>query len=366
MAPTPKKPWSKIEICFNPTLEDAAIETEFTTSAEEIERVKQIIPEIDEIVRSEMSIARISPKLRPLDLTEEARYQLGCHIKKQDHWKKQFRNLAEIIHPELDVDKVLTDPNAIKTPDWNCEQFGLLSYEFSLGILSVQGKYSHSYFDQLSGVRDESGKQKFLSKDFDPMSIVGVLVTADNYLVMGYRGGHKFADTIMNLPAGSTEPHSGKNPLCESFYDKELPEETGLTREDLEDFDSGLVAITNDSASHDNRSYAVFRARTKQTHDKLQKTWETKARDRREHRRLEFLPAMDEILLLHTIKTHMFDYPSANDSLEKTVPENRGAWLPQCAINVLSDNIGYGDPEWAEHCEQYLDGHFDLTSWREE
>lgn len=363
----PNKPWGRIIHIFEDPLQDDDIKTEINTSKDTIDNIKKSISVINSIVKYEMNQIGIPNNTNPVSLDKNTREGiLGKNIKNNPDWITTFYSLVSELAPGIDLEEILRDPYAIPRPDWNSEQFGLLDCMKTNKGLTIKGAYSHSYMDMIGQSKNNNGTQKYPVLRLDPMSVVGALLTSDPYLVLGWRGGHNFADTIMNLPAGSVEPHSGKNPISESFYDKELPEETGLIRDDLDEFNTGLIAITEDYSCQAKRSYAVYKANTPLSFNDLVETWKTKAKDRGEHRR--FVPYPDPAVsdnFLDIINSHMFDFEKAKPPLSNTVPDNLGVWLPQCALNVLSYGVHNSFPYYTDNIgdmEHYLNGYFDLTT----
>lgn len=363
MVNTPPKPWSRIMKSFPSPLQDFEITTDFSTSPEVIAEIKGLIPVFDRVIADKLNSLGyngVSPITLPKTVREG---ELSAAIKSDMEWRQAFERLAKVLAPGLDLEQILSDKDAIPRPDWNSEQFGLLAYEHNPDTgLHVKGQYSHSYFDMISQAKNSDGKSaKYPVLKLDPLSVVGVLFSSEGYLVLGYRGGHNFADTVMNLPAGSAEPHSCANPLAESLFDKELPEETGLHRDDINRRYSGLIGITEDYASTAKRSYAVFELNSNLSFRELNSLWQSSARDRNEHRRLLIYPD-DEDFLIDVINSQRFNYDPASLPLANTVPENHDVWLPQCAVNVLTSYVGNLGQDWAKKAELELEGFYDLTS----
>jgi len=332
----PKNPWGSIVQLYKHPLKNPNITTTFETGAGLVAETSSIMRRIQDVIDKKIRILGLTGQ-NLLSLPPEVREgQLGSAIKSDSAWKKAYQELLTHLAPELDSEKLANNPEDIPRPDWNSPQFGLESYEFDTinYQLNVKGKFSHSYLSYLAGIKDESGNTIYPNLKLDPMSVAGVLITADDYVLMGFRGGHNYADTLMNIPAGSVEPHSGENPLYESA-EAEFTEELGLRLDEWRLGErAGLIAITEDYASQTKRSYAVFRGITDLTLPEIIEKWNS-AEDKKEHRRLEFYPNNPNFIL-DKIKYNEVDYASATTPVSRTVPENHGAMLPQGAINLLA------------------------------
>ena len=363
---TPKHPWSRINHIFNPLIKEEDITTIFETGLKSVRKTNGIIQDIQDVIDQKIDRLGLTGK-KLLTLPKEVREgELGSAIKSDSAWQKAYQELLAHLAPNLDAGEVASHSEHILRPDWNSPQFGLVGYEFDKenNHLDLRGKVSHAYLSFLSSVRDENGNQVYPDLKLDSMSVVGILVTKDNYLISGLRAGHNFADTIMNIPAGSVEPHSGQNPLYESI-DAEFIEELALSRDEWKTtVNSGLVAMTEDHASEQKRTYAVFRAETIMskkdlTLNEIIKRWKESAEDKGEHRRLEFYPNNPKYVL-EKIKHNGFDYANAQLPLSNTSPENHGTILPQCAINMLAHFAQQSFPEGARNAEEYLEGRYKL------
>jgi hypothetical protein len=354
---TPEKPWGKAVHIYERPLREEDIVTNIQVDPDRIRRTTEITRELQYGI--DRSIKSLGLKgINVLSMSRDVREgQLGAKIKSDSGWQRAYEQLLDLLAPRVDPELSVSD---LTRTDWNSPQLGLLGYSFDGEKLTLSAEHSHSYIDILSGAKNPDGSKKYPQlKKMDPMSVGGFIVTSDNFLVLGYRGGINFNDTVMLLPAGSVEPHSGVNPLYESI-DKENLEEVLLTRERWYPLkESGLVTMTFDITA--NRSYAVFQEYTDYTLSELVRRWEIHAKDRGEHRHLVPLHN-DPEYVLKEIERKRFDHERADLPLSKTSGINYGAILPQCALGVLSVYAQRQGIEWARRAEQDLGGLYDLSA----
>ncbi len=222
--------------------------------------------------------------------------------------------------------------DAIFLPWWNDLLLHISGDKYEKGMLTLEATTAHSYATQLL----RRGKIK--TSPLKAISISNVLITADDFIVLGLRGGYNFADTIMSVPAGSIEYHTGKDPIFESL-DAELVEEVGLTKEDV--ISAELIGKLSGGMIEGNPHY-VTRIRTNKSFNDVLNRWNT-AIDYKEHR--ELLAYRDDFnSVCRVIKAKLFDKSKADpDHIEKTTPANTGAILHQCAGALIAHYMSTGE-----------------------
>ena len=294
-----------------------------------------------------------------LDATQEQRGIFIQKLKSDSQWFESFRNILNLFDVDAAPEKVVQD---INRPWWNALQVNLSEDKYSPQEgYSFTGKVSHSFIAMLG---DSVSKSKTLPKynvqtKFQPVSIGNILLTSDNKIVLGYRGGQNFSDVIMVVPAGSAEPHLERGAVWGS-YDKEILEELKFTKKDYQSAE--LVGRATESLlARGGWHYWIFKTKTQMTSEQVKDYWLT-AVDRKEHKHLEVYDAEPE-KLLSLMKAKQWDIAKADQkSMSKTTPENKGTWLPQCSLCVLTPYVQQLGPKWARHAQDYLEGHYDLTS----
>jgi len=163
------------------------------------------------------------------------------------------------------------------------------------------------------------------------MSVAPILVTLDNKIVLGVRGGHRYSDTIMTVPAGAIEYHSGENPLFETAY-AEINEETGLTKEDISNIT--LIGRVFDHTLQRNSLY-VFSAETKLTFAELEQHWNV-SKDQMEHKQLIPLDIFPEGNIVNYVMDHLYHPDKINlQNPAATTSDNFGSLLPPGGISLL-------------------------------
>lgn len=125
-------------------------------------------------------------------------------------------------------------------------------------------------------------RKGLLKKPFIPVSADGVLISSDNKIPIGLRGGDVEKGKLFSLPAGMTGYKSTYliNPLFDTFYD-ELSSETGLSSNDITS--SSFIGLQYDTISK-GHSY-VFKAKSNKTYDQIHESWK-QAEDSWEHSEL--------------------------------------------------------------------------------
>lgn len=348
-----KKPWGTLKHLYYPPLTEKDTEIIYNLNSSEIEKANQTVDEM------QTQITRVQKQLGFEGVNflgdRQKKEQFSEALKKDDGWISSWKNICKMFAPSIDPMEVI---QSIDRPFWNNLQFGFLSDKYDSPKYQVHSEISSSLLTQLS----ESHFRKFRLNRLHPASISNVLTTADNQMVLGYRGGNSYYDVIMTVPAGSIEPHTkpGERKALFGSYDKEMFEELRLKPEHCES--SKLIAKAEESLLASNGwDYYVFSTKTKMNFKELNEYWQT-ADDKKEHRHLvnyEYNPD----LILKELKEKAFDISKANqDAINKTTPENIGKILPQCSVCVLADLAHNYGSSWAQQAQDYLEGHYDLTS----
>tara|TARA_Y100000310_G_scaffold342034_1_gene443430 strand:+ start:1973 stop:3061 length:1089 start_codon:yes stop_codon:yes gene_type:complete len=349
------KIWTKTKQLFQPSLQDQNIHIVYDSTDSEISKALELESEMNPVIERVEKRVGITKQEALADPTKKK--ELSQALKKDQGWGACFKDICEFFAPNLDPNVAI---NEIDRPYWNNLQFGFVSDEYKTANYHVNSKISHSLLTQLK----ETTKGKFGVLKLQSVSVAGNIITADNRLVLGHRGGNSFYDVIMSVPAGSVEPHlkPGERGALFGSYDKELAEELALGPGD---HDSELIArVEEKHLSAQGTQYYVFRTKVNMELDELLEHWKT-AVDREEHRHLVFYDAKDPEILLSTIKYTSFDPSKADERMNQTSFANRGKILPQCSGPILAYLTAEHGFDWAASAETYLDGHFDLTSCKE-
>jgi hypothetical protein len=363
-------PNSKIENIYKEPLKEEDIVTNYQVGKDIILQSDDVMADLKTAIdrkRNDMNLGDIVPISLPEDKALELKDAIWSDVK----WLDSYDSLLKLLLPDLKIDPV-SSARDLFIPWWNSPQLGLISDKYTsikdinktVNDLEINAFYSHSYIDLL--VR--TGKYPDIK--LDPCLVIGVLISNDGHLILGMRGGQSFGDTFQAVPAGSAEPHSGKNPIFESFYDKELPEETGLTKDDLLMDESGLVGRAIDYSlqkKQKQRSYYVFRTVSKLDLEKVIEKWDN-SEDKREHKGFVSFSSHPE-KFLPVLKYRGYDYDMAIDYSEKnnlqlsvTAPANIGTILPPAIISIMTDYVQKFGDDFAKKSQEYLNNHYDLTS----
>jgi len=338
------KPFAEIVSIYEKPLVEKDIITSYNISPQIITQAKAIqnflTQDIDDI-KNKLGLQDIAPITLPEEKAEELRQK----IKSDKTWIKHYQDLVSLLTPDLDLTKAF---DKIFLPWWNASQIGLISDKYSGENLNLNVAFSHSYLTQLIRRNQEGLK-------IDPVSISGVLITSDNLLVLGYRGGHTYSNCLMTTPAGSVEPHSEKNPLFESFY-KELYEENKLNKKDLSQLK--IMGRVRDHTLCEQSLY-VFRAKTKLSLGELMEKWRT-SEDKREHRYL--VPFLNNPeTFLEDLKENNYQTPKVAGLKVKTTYENVGTFVPPGAISILSHFVQQEGEQWAKNAQDFLGKDYKLV-----
>jgi hypothetical protein len=287
---------------------------------------KEISSSIEEIVnrtRAELGVADIPP----ISLDKAKAEELRQAIKSQKPWKENFHFLMNL----AGIPAESQSEDAIYLPWWNDLLLHVSDEKYEKGKLSLDASIAHSYATQLL----RRGKIK--APPMKAISISNVLITSDDFIVLGWRGGHNFGDTIMSVPAGSIEYHTGKDPIFESLT-AELDEEVGLSQDDV--VSAELIGKLNGGMIEGNPHY-VTRVKTTRSLAQTLKHWDI-AKDYKEHKHMFGYPD-DCQFVSNRIKNNLFNISKANqENMSATTPENTGAILHQCAAALLVHYINTG------------------------
>ncbi len=339
-------PQAEIAAVYAPPLtRESGITFNYTQGpdASQIERVvvaRDAITVIVDQKRSDLGVAHI----RPLNLAKDQAQLLRTAIKEDKEWRRLYSEILSTLAPELASINLEGQLESMQVPWWNASLLARLDEHYDNRSLQVEAAFSHSYVESLM-YSEEARKKR------DLMSISGVLVTSDEKVVVGLRGGHRFADVVMTTPAGSVEYHSGKNPLFETA-DAEFMEELNLSNEEIHQL-SLLGRVIN--KTHSQSSLYVFSGKTSLSFLELQNVW-GRSKDQMEHKELIAIDN-DPKALLEYILAHPYDPAKANQANPAaTTPENIGSFLPQGAISILLYGVHTAGQEWKEKTQERLEG----------
>jgi hypothetical protein len=316
----------------------------YRESADIQEQVKEARDAIDRIIEEKRDMLGIG-HIRPLNLSKENAETLRQAIKKDQRWQEQVLAITKTLAPKTahtPREELLT---AIQIPWWNGAVLHLVGDSYDDGTLNIDSGITHSYISQFMRT------QKTATTNQDSMSVSNILLTKDDVVVLGMRGGHTYSDTIMCVPAGSAEYHSGKNPLFETLY-AEHEEEVGLTQDD---FDSTTLLGKIADKTLGRNSLYVFRTRTNLTYQEVVERYNS-ALDNREHKSL--IPLEDDAeKTIDFIVKHRYDPAKANPTTPAiTTEENKGSVLPPCVGSLLVHYAERHGKAWAAQAEQRLEG----------
>lgn len=150
---------------------------------------------------------------------------------------------------------------------------------FTLG--SVEFKDYHA----LKKLRYQHNSDKDLFRQFVPLSMIVHLLTSDNHLVLGHRGGEHLPNRYLS-PAGFQECVQDVTPsYFQEKCSEELREEVGISLEQDVSY-IGLTGDTRDSFL----TVTIFLARTQKTIAEVEKAWDSSG-NKEEHSHLIYLPA---------------------------------------------------------------------------
>lgn len=301
-----------VEWYDKPLTEDSNIEIEYNVAGG-IQREVSLLQRAAEVTmnirREELGISHI----RPLHISSELAEILRKNIQGDHKWQKSSEEIVNLLAPSLSL-----DAPSIRLPWWNSSLVFRNNtnkndqYDPSNDSLQIKGHFSHSYITQLMRSRRPS-------KTYDSASVSNILLTDDNLIVLGYRGGHSYSKTLMTIPAGSLQYCSGKNPLFETLYQEHV-EETGLTKDSIISIE--LLGRVFDHTLSLNSLY-VFRTKTQLTFAELLHQWNNSS-DKKEHKFLIAIPD-DPATVTSFLTDHAYNPGS----------DNVGTVLPPAAVSLL-------------------------------
>ena len=349
-------PDASIEAIYHPALTENGITTAYNETESVRNRVAELRDTIDQVIlekRTELGTAHI----RPLNLSADQAASLRTAIKADRRWQKSTQNLVEAIEPQLAQTPLQAQLDAISLPWWNAAVLSSTSdaYDPASDGLHLDTTMTHSYISQM--LRSLKIKRP---ANVNAISVSNVLLTADGLIALGLRAGHSYANTIMAVPAGSVEYHTGRNPLFETLY-AEHDEEDGLQRDDC--VRTELLGKIHDNALGQISLY-VFRTLTSLTFAELLDVWDS-AIDNREHKFL--IPIQDDpSRTLEFLLAHRYDRSKADpDTLSKTTLANVNTVLPPCAASLLlhhthdkGDRLDDESDRWVRHAQAALGGQY--------
>lgn len=181
-----------------PLTEESEIIFNYTGQQDRREKLVEITNGFKEIIeqkREELSLLEI----RPIDLKPEQAESLRNSIKSDKRWIEKFNGILSYLAPEygnVDLRNLL---KAVPFPWWNspllfCKED---RYDASSGSLGLDAELSHSYITQLRRYLMNYCSVQLEEACSKPISIINLLITNDNSIVLGLRDGHNLADTIM-------------------------------------------------------------------------------------------------------------------------------------------------------------------------
>ena len=312
-------------------------------------RVKSLTKQIRDIERQKRAVVGIDQGIPAMQIGTDKRRELWAAMKSDPAWVRAYEQIIKLTAPDVDAGAVV---GSIALPDWNDDSALFRvddNYDISTGSLEVRAKPAHTYLTQLlrAGVVHD-----------DSASISNALITSDELIVMGWRGGQSFYNIIMAMPAGSLEYHTGCNPLFET-WEKEMKEETGLSPELLGE--TSVVARVVDQTTQRNSSLYVFRTNLPVSFAELQYFWIKNAADRHEHKFLLPFDDNNPDLVLRLFSENTYSREAANPvKPSATTPANVGTVLPPGAITVLAHYAQREGLDWAREAQEILKNNYRL------
>ena len=312
----------------------------------------EIIDDLVESYRESLGVSHILP----LNMSKDQAEKLRIAIKADPVWKEGLYGVIQAVSPEFKaVDENLL-LGAITIPWWNASVLNRLDDKYSTKCgLSIDALVSHSYITQLTRspqVRQVTESTNSHINSGEAMSIANVLVTKDNLMVLGLRGGHSYANTLMVTPAGSVEYHSGKNPLFETIYAEHF-EELGLAKDQLHDV--SLVGRIYDTTNR--LTLYASSSKVDMTFAELLSLWGS-AIDNREHKFLVPIPNHPQDAM-QFIQSHAFNMNKVDPkSVSLTTPENVNTILPSAVGSILTYFASHEGHLWAKKAEGMLYGDY--------
>lgn len=337
-----------------PLTEESKIIFNYTGQEDRREKLVEITNGFKAIIeqkREELSLSEI----RPIDLKPEQAESLRNSIKSDKIWTERFNAVLSYLTPEYKNVDLTALLKAVPLPWWNSPLLFCKGdrYDASPASLVLDAELSHSYITQLRRYLMNYCSVQLEEACSKPISIINLLITNDNSIVLGLRDGHNLADTIMTVPAGSVLYHTGKNPFFETLYAEHF-EETGLTKEHIHSVE--LIGRLDGHAIKDNPHY-VSRSKINLSYDDLSKLW--RSMDQKEHKELLRYEDNPEFILNELIQnTH--DSSGIHDG-NPVIAKDKRAILPQCGASLLAHYILQKGEEWGRKAEKALEGRYKLN-----
>lgn len=255
-----------------------------TCNLSELEGINKELWKTIKQSRIETNTDLISTLLLPSEKSGE----LKDYIKSNQNWNKYFKEILKIYNYKIDYNEAKA---AINIPWWSnvLSDFTEIEYDEHSEQLYIIQKESHSFIQQIV-------RKGILEEEVDIPSVMGIIVSEDNKIILGERGGLHFAGAIMTIPAGYVN-YFEDNVLYQNFW-KELKEELGLKKEEIQDY--SLISYFPIKQIKSNTHF-IFFMQCKYNFEEINKKWENNAKDCGEHRQLIAIDnsrkSIEEILL---------------------------------------------------------------------
>ncbi len=290
----------------------------------ETKNLSHEVQKIDSIIKKELEALGYDYSKNPLHLLPSEVVRLRKNIKQNKDWqesasdilRKNSENPAQV-DIEIMLEKI--------TRPWFNEilvYYGRATPE--LGSLCIDSSARHSYFTHFTDQLIPTGQNQV------PLSVAGI-PRLDDMIIMGYRGGHNYSDTIMTVPAGSVVIDPDLN--LKYSFEKEMREELGNVHN--KDLSSQPQVI---GMMHDPRGkgwhYFIVELNLKDNLSDFICEW-TFAPER-EHRFL--VPITDSYgAFIKFSSDRAYDISKEDpDNRAKVTPDNRGTMLPQAVGLILT------------------------------
>ncbi|MBI4149099.1 hypothetical protein HY491_01500 [Candidatus Woesearchaeota archaeon] len=283
-------------------------------------QLEEPMNQINRVVADKLAGLGHPPATNPLHLPPSDVRTLREHITQNQHWRGAataiiMNNASNSL--EIDIDAMLA---AITRPWFNEQLVSYGGYALNSQALHITSSVRHSYFTHFTDQLIPTGQHH------SPLSVAGV-VHLENLLVLGWRGGHNFADTVHIVPAGSITYRT-------QFFDKEVREELGDIPSSQYQQKPAVVGMVTDTKGKGWQYLVVHVDLNMSAHDFMQ-TWIHA--EEREHRFLPLLPDSLEAFL-HYAAHNRYDIGKEDPSNRAmTTEDNRGKILPQAVAIVLLD-----------------------------
>lgn len=283
-------------------------------------RLQGPMKQVDEVVADKLTSLGHHEATNPLHLPPSEVRALREHITQDRRWRDAttaiiMENAGN--RQEIDQDAMLA---AITRPWFNEQLVFYGGYELLPQALRIPSSVRHSYFTHFTDQLIPTGQHHI------PLSVAGV-VHLDNLLVLGWRGGHNYADTVHVVPAGSITYGT-------DFFGKEMREELGSIPTDRYRQKPEVVGMVTDTKGKGWQYLVVHVDIDMDAHDFMQK-WIYA--EEREHRFLPLLPDSLEAFLYYAAHNRYDIEREDPGNRARTTEDNRGKILPQAVAIVLLD-----------------------------